>query len=158
MSYLAHLARRLLESLRARRLGPAEQAEVAGLLRPTERGLFWGQSAADQRHGLACAHRVLASAPERADLARAALLHDAGKSAARLGPIGRVTVTGLALLHLPTPGRLSLYRRHGALGAAALQAAGAEILVVEYARCHHEGRPPSIPPADWELLAGADRS
>jgi len=158
MGRLAHLARRFLGHLHRRPLGPAEQAEAASLLRPKERPLFWGQGPADQRHALQCTRAVLAAAPGRTDLARAALLHDVGKARARLGVVGRVLATGLPLLHLPTPGRLGAYRAHAASGAEELATAGAEPLVVAYARHHHEARPPAVPVDDWELLSAADRA
>ena len=158
MGHLLHLARRFLGGLRPRRLAPAEQAEAAALLRPGEARLFWGQPPGDQRHALAGARAVLARAPGRPDLARAALLHDVGKAAARLGVPGRVLATSLSLLRLPAPGRLADYLAHPARGADALQAAGADPLVVAYARHHHCRRPPDIPTGDWELLARADRA
>lgn len=156
MGRLLHLARRFADVLRARPLGPAEQQAVAALLRCEERPLFWNQTAADQRHAYRGATRLMAEAPGRRDLARAALLHDVGKGAERLSVPGRVAAAALSLLHLPTPGRLGAYLAHSVLGADALQAAGAEPLVVDYARHHHGRRPPSAAPADWDLLARAD--
>ncbi|HSQ37266.1 MAG TPA: hypothetical protein VLS92_05165 [Acidimicrobiia bacterium] len=158
MTRLAHLARRFFGTLRRRPLRPAQQAEAAGLLHPEERKLFWGQGPADQRHALRCARAVLARAPGRFDLARAALLHDVGKGIVRLGVAGRVLATGLSLLRLPTPGRLGAYLEHGRSGADRLAAAGAEPLVVAYTRHHHDGRPAAVPAQDWELLAAADRA
>jgi len=158
MGHLLHLGRRLLGALRPRRLGPGEQAEAAALLRLGEARLFWRQSPGDQRHALGCARAVLARAPHRPDLARAALLHDVGKAAAQLGVAGRVLATSLSLLRLPTPGRWGDYLAHAARGADELETAGADFLVVAYARHHHGNRPPEIPAHDWELLAQADRA
>lgn len=152
-----HLARRFFGSVRARPLGPGEQAEAAALLAGGEAHLFWRQGAPDQRHALACARAVLAGAPGRRDLARAALLHDVGKGAARLGSTGRVLATALAACHLPVRGRLAAYVAHGPGGATELAAAGADPLTVAYARHHHGARPPEIDPGDWERLAAADR-
>ena len=90
MGRLVHLARRFFGALRGHPLTPVEQAEVAGLLRPDERALFWGQQSADQRHELQAARAVLERAPGRHDLARAALLHDVGKGLVGLGIVGRV--------------------------------------------------------------------
>ena len=158
MRQLLHLARRFFGVLRLRPLLPAEQTEAARLLRPEERALFWRQAAADQRHALECARAVLERAPGRLDLARAAVLHDVGKGTVRLGAGGRVLATGLSLLHLPTPGRLGAYLAHGPRGANELAAAGAEPLVVAYARHHHGARPPAVPAEDWDLLEAADRA
>jgi len=152
----AHLVRRFFAVLRASRLRPAEQAEVAGLLRPQERQLFWEQANGDQRHGLECARSTAVRAPGRSDLARAALLHDLGKRGAGLGVLGRSAATALGFLHLPTPGRLGTYLAHGPAGAADLESAGAETLVVAYARYHHVARPAEVPARDWEVLNAAD--
>lgn len=158
MGHLLHLGRRLLGGLHPRRLGPGEQAEAAALVRPGEARLFWRQSPADQRHALNCARAVLASAPDRPDLARAALLHDVGKATARLGVPGRVLATSLSLLRLPAPGRWADYLAHAARGADELRTAGADPVVVAYARHHHGHRPPEVPARDWELLTRADRA
>jgi len=155
---LRHLARRFWATLGPGRLGPADQAEVAALLRREEAPLFWRQSAADQRHTLACARAVLGAAAGRRDLARAALLHDVGKAAADLGVAGRTLATLLSLLHVPVRGRPAAYLAHASRGADDLRAAGAEPLTVLYARHHHGTRPPEIAPHDWELLARADRA
>ena len=157
MADLLHLAHRLLEVVRARPLRPAEQARAAALLRPQERPLFWQQTPADQRHGWESAARVMARTPARRDLARAALLHDVGKGIVRLSVPGRILAGVLSLLHLPAPGALGAYLAHGPCGAEALQAAGAEPVVVAYARHHHRPRPPAVPTGDWDLLARADR-
>ncbi|MBN2114792.1 MAG: hypothetical protein JW785_11785 [Acidimicrobiia bacterium] len=157
-SALPHLVRRFFGVLRAAPLGPADQTEAAVLLREAESGLFWGQPRADQRHGLECARAVLAACPGRRDLARAALLHDVGKRHAGLGPVGRALATTLGFLHLPAPGRAAAYLAHTSSGAADLAAAGAEPLVVAYARHHHTGRPGSITPEDWAALCRADHA
>lgn len=151
-----HLARRFFGVLGAAPLGPAEQDEVARLLRPAEQGLFWGQPSADRRHGFESARAVLAAAPDRADLARAALLHDVGKRRSALGPLGRALATSLGAARLPLRGRFAAYRDHAAAGARDLEAAGAEALVVAFARHHHGGRPEAISPAVWEALCRAD--
>lgn len=151
-----HLVRRFLEVLRAESLTPDEQTEVAALLRPEERPLFWRQPVADQRHGLESARSVALRLPGRTDAARAALLHDVGKRHARLGVIGRSLASLLELLHLPAPGRLGSYLDHGRLGAEELRAAGAEELVVAFTRAHHGRRPSSIDPVVWEALVEAD--
>jgi hypothetical protein len=156
MSRLGHLAGRFLGVLGARPLTPAEQRQVAGLLRPDERPLFWRQSPADQRHGYECACRVLSRAPARRDLVRAALLHDVGKGAARVRVPGRVLAAVLSGLHLPAPGELEDYLAHGPRGAEALRAAGAEPLVASYAQHHHGKPPPEVAADDWHLLAAAD--
>lgn len=152
-----HLVRRFFGVLGAEPLQPGEQAWVASLLHPAEWALFWGQAAADQRHAFACARAVGAALPERDDLARAALLHDVGKRHAGLGALRRSLATTLGVLRLPVRGRLAAYLAHAATGAADLAAAGAEPLVVDFARYHHGPRPEGLPAADWDVLCRADR-
>ncbi len=153
---IRHLILRFFYVARARPLSPGEQAEAAALLRAEESRLFWGQPAADQRHGLDAARHVLRAAPGRGDLARAALLHDIGKRHARLGPVGRSVATGLGLVRLPVPARMRTYLDHGEVGARELEAAGAGRLIVAYTRAHHGRRPEEVPLADWKLLSAAD--
>jgi hypothetical protein len=158
MPGLPHLVRRFFAVLRSAPLGPMEQAAVAHLLRPAEWDLFWAQPRADRRHALECAQAVAAHRPGRVDLARAALLHDIGKRHAGLGALARSLATALGLLRLPRPARHAAYLGHGPAGAAELEAAGAESMVVAFARHHHTGRPEEIDAADWAELCRADRS
>jgi hypothetical protein len=151
-----HLVRRFFETLRSRPLGPLEQIEAARLLFDSEAALFWAQPAGDQRHGLACARLVEARRPGRPDLARAALLHDVGKRHAGLGVIGRSLASFLDLLHLPTPGRLAAYLAHPEVGADELERAGSEAIAVQFARNHHQSRPPAVDEDDWAVLLCVD--
>lgn len=147
-----HLARRFLEVLMARPLPGDLRTEASALLRPgEEERLFFDQPAADQRHGLAAARLVTG------ELRRAALLHDVGKQRAGLGVWGRSVASALAKLHVPVRGRLATYLDHGPLGAEMLEALGAELLVVEFARHHHHARPSTIGASDWDKLLRADR-
>ena len=63
----------------------------------------------------------------------------------------------MILCHLPLRGRLLAYRNHGELAAGELEAMGAEPLVVEFARHHHESRPMTIEINTWDLLQRADQ-
>jgi hypothetical protein len=155
-AHLRHLAARMIGSLRAAPLTPREEAEVAGLLTPELAALFWDQPVMDQRHGIDAARYVLSMRPGDQSTARAALLHDVGKRRASLRVPGRVIATLLALVRIPAPGRLRIYLDHGALGAKDLEEAGAEALVIVYAR-HQDGeRPQEVAPAVWDLLREAD--
>lgn len=159
LSRPVHLAARYADAVLSRRLAPSEQDEAARLLASDEeRAMFWGQSGADRRHGLAAARAVAGSHPGRTDLIRAALLHDAGKRRARLGAAGRALAEIRSWLGLPPTERGAAYLDHGRLGAEELAAAGAEPLVAAYARHHHGGRPDSITPGDWAVLQAADRA
>ena len=153
-SHAKHLISRAIGSIRARPLTPREEAEVAGLLDDRWAAVFWEQPVMDQRHAIDAARFVLAAIPGERDLARAALLHDVGKRHARLGVLGRVAATVLALLHLPAPGRLGVYLNHARLGADDLRGAGD--LVEAYALHQDGARPDAVPVASWALLKAAD--
>lgn len=156
MGGMRHLSLRFFQVLTARALSPREQTEAEALLQPAERALFWGQHRADQRHGLTAAKAVLEAAPGRRDLARACLMHDVGKNHARLGVAGRTAATLAALLHLPHTARMKAYLDHGDSGAKDLAQAGADELVVAFARFHHGPAPVGIDGEDWALMAAAD--
>jgi len=154
-----HLVGRFLDVTLARPLRPAEQAEIAALLRTgAERSMYWDQPRADQRHGLSAARRIRSAQPNRADLVRAALLHDVGKRRARLGPIGRSLATILGRLGIEGARRFSDYLDHGRIAARELGRDGAEALVVAFALHHHRDRPEQISREDWDLLQAADRA
>lgn len=142
--------------MRARPLTPAEQSEVAELLRPAETDLFWAQQVADQRHALETARKLRTQRPDDIELVRAGLLHDVGKGDTQLGPIGRTLATIGGAVGLPLPKRLSDYRNHGPIGAAALRSSGAEPLVVAFAAHHPNPAPPGVDGGRWELLLAAD--
>jgi hypothetical protein len=154
--HIGHLVARTVASARARPLSPREESEVAGLLDDTLAAFFWDQPVVDQRHAIDAAHTVLEHMPGNAAAARAALLHDVGKRHARLGIVGRIVATVLAMLHLPARGRLAVYLDHARLGADELAAAGAEELEVAYARHQDDERPDEISPAVWRVLKWAD--
>ncbi len=118
--------------------------------------LFWAQSVPDQVHGIRVARAVHASAPERPDLARAALLHDVGKQATGLGTFGRSVATVLDAFRLPMTSSMRSYRDHTAIGARLLSAHGVEAVVVAFAAGHHGPCPDSVAAEDWALLASAD--
>ena len=155
---LRHLIAGAVEYVRSRRLAPAEQMEAARLLdSPAEAELFWGQPAADQRHGLTGARLIAREEPGRRDLMRAALLHDVGKRRAGLGLPGRTWAALADRRGWKKSRRADQYLNHGPAGAGELAAAGAGETVTAYARSHHGCRPPSIPPSDWRALLRADR-
>ena len=154
----AHLFARFFDVLSSRRLSPGEQHEVAELLATDdERTMFWDQPTADQRHALGAARFVKVDQPRRRDLVRAALLHDVGKRHARLGVVGRSRASLARMAGSGGSGRIRMYLEHGPVAANELEAAGAEPLVVAYARHHHSPRPREIPPGDWATLDAADR-
>jgi hypothetical protein len=151
---LSHLSRRFFEVVRARPLTPRQQAEVTAWLAPPERALFWDQAAADQRHAYEVARRVRARLGEDEVATRAALLHDVGKRHVRMGAVSRTLATVGAVARLPLPASWRRYRDHEALGAADLEAIGADPLVVAFAA---RVRPDDeAAAARWDALVAAD--
>lgn len=141
MSSLGHLVRRFLGSLRPGGPGADAEAWVASVLRPAELALWRRMSNPDRRHAHGVARAVAAGNDERAVVA-AALLHDVGKVASGLRTPGRVVATVAGAVAgrrrlAERPGRFGRYARHPELGAAMLEAAGSDPLVVAWAREHH---------------------
>ncbi len=128
---------------------------MAGWLPPAERTLFWEQAAADQRH----AYEVACRARERLGpdqlVTRAALLHDVGKRHVHMGAVTRTLATMGAAARLPLPGAWRRYRDHEALGAADLEAIGADPFVVAFARRVPAGDL-GADAARWDALVAAD--
>jgi putative nucleotidyltransferase with HDIG domain len=153
-----HLARRFFGSLRTRFPDADGQRLVATTLTtPGTADIFWGQQRQDVVHGIAVARLVLDDHPDRADLARAALLHDVGKAASRLGVIGRSLATILAATRLPVGARMHAYLDHAQIGARMLETAGIEDVAVAFARHHRDAEAPSgVDPSDWAILRRAD--
>ena len=147
-----HLSARFFDVVSARPLDPSETQEVRDLLESGEAALFFAQTAADQRHGLEGARAVGGSRR----LIRTALLHDVGKRHARLGPLGRVVATLLAMLRIPLSGRMAQYDQHGAIGADELSDLGEPDRMLEYVRFHHTSMPAGYPADEWSSLQGAD--
>ena len=157
-----HLSRRFVTSLWPG--GPSRAGEqwVTGQLLPAELELWKRMSGADRRHALGVARRVERALGHEASrpVVAAALLHDVGKLAARIGTLRRVAATVVD----PRPGwedrrgwrrRLALYRDHGRLGADMLSLAESDPLTVAWAAQHH------LPPERWtvpRLLADALKS
>ncbi len=154
----AHLVGRFFAVVTAEPLTEDERREVEEWFDlPGEATVYWEQSVADQRHGLETARMIAAARRARRDLVRAGLLHDIGKRHSNLGVIGRSLASLLAKLRLPVRGSWRSYLEHGPLGADELARFGSELLVTEFTRHHHRGRPSTITEDDWKLLKSADR-
>ncbi|MEX2134417.1 MAG: hypothetical protein WEB67_09780 [Acidimicrobiia bacterium] len=151
-----HLSARFIDYLTAKPLTDAERQIVTSTLTGEEARIFFEQGPKDQAHGFAAALVVLESGQSTGERLRAALLHDVGKRSAGLGVLGRVAASVLIKMGLPITGRFTLYRDHGPVGAADLEAAGSPPLVVEFARAHHGPRPDTLGEDDWALLQSAD--
>lgn len=151
-SEATHLAARFLGFLVAEPLTPSEQRFVREALTPALADVFYRQRMEDQRHAVDVAHRV-GPHPERIE---AALVHDVGKSASRLGAVGRSSATILDHLGLPLPASWMVYREHGAIGADLIRDADGGELAIAFARFHPGPVPPGIDADDWHALAEAD--
>lgn len=145
-----HLVRRFIGFLAARPLSPTEQAAVASVLSPELCVLFFAQPHQDQRHAVEVAARV------RPALRAAALMHDVGKTASRLGAVQRACATIANVARLPVTGRWRRYLDHGSIGASLLEEAHAPDIAVAFAAHHPGPTPKGIDPADWKELATAD--
>jgi hypothetical protein len=166
---LGHLAKRFFGS--AWPFGPGETTEawVASVLSERERKLWRRMSGSDRRHAAGVGRRVEQALGHEATppVLAAALLHDVGKTAARLGTYGRVVAT-LAGAVAPqmaaawTQGRgftrkVGLYLRHAELGADMLALAGSEGLTVAWTREHHlPSEQWTVPPSLGAALKAAD--
>lgn len=147
MSGPLHLARRFLGSLSPRPLSTADRAWVHETLGAGERQLWDRMPLADRKHAAGVAREV----DRRLDDATpavlaAALLHDVGKVESGLGTFGRVVATVMAAVVGRTRaaawttgwrGRIGSYLRHPEIGAALLEAHGADPLTVRWAGEHH---------------------
>jgi len=155
--------------------GPAGDDErwALGQLLPGECELWHRMSGPDRRHAVRVA-RTSAQLLERAgeaprrEIVAAALLHDVGKVASRLGTLARVVVTFASMAlgeervggTRPRTGRRAGVRRyleHDRIGGELLRGAGSDPFTVAWAEQHH------LPPERWtidrrlgELLKAAD--
>ncbi len=148
--------KRFVAVLTARPLDSEERDEIEAYLTDADRALFWSQDVADQRHALDTARAVRERLGPQTTAVRAALFHDVGKIHSRLGPLRRSLATVMGALRMPVPPRFRDYLDHGPRGADDLERAGAEELVVAFARRHPGPPPDGIDPAVWSVLLDAD--
>ena len=161
---LGHLAKRFFGSLRPGGPPKDEVAWVRSQLLPGEEELWSGMSGPDRRHSAGVARRVEVALGEGASrpVLAAALLHDVGKSTARLRTFGRVvaTVTGAMVgweRAAAWDSGIGRYLRHDALGAALLTKAGSDPLTVAWTREHHWPRDHwTVPQPAADALKAAD--
>lgn len=145
-----HLVRRFFGSLRPGGPSADDAAWVEEHLSPAELKLWGRMSNADRRHAVGVARRVVAAVGDGVTdpVLAAALLHDVGKTAARLGTYGRVVATlsgkvaghDMAMAWTETRGftrRVGLYLEHPRLGADMLALAQSDPLVIAWTREHH---------------------
>jgi hypothetical protein len=171
----SHLGGRFARSLRPGGPRRADADWARSHLSSAEATLWTRMPAADRRESVWVARRLereLAGTVAAGDdrWLVAALMHDVGKSEARLGTVGRAlaTMAGAVAGHGVAPAwqarggiarRFGCYLRHDEIGAGMLELAGSRPEVVAWARVHH--RPDrwdetTIPPDMATALARAD--
>jgi hypothetical protein len=165
-----HLVRRFFASVVPRGPSRVDDAWARSHLSPAEELLWADMAPVDRRHSAAVARRVDVALGERATGAvlTAALLHDVGKTIARLGTYGRVVATlsemaageQSARRWVETRGftrRVGQYILYPELGADLLRMAGSDDLVVAWSAEHHlEPDHWTVPHDVGEALAAAD--
>jgi putative nucleotidyltransferase with HDIG domain len=126
-----HLVKRFFGSLAKREISADDQEWVVSNLSIKELKLWSGQMLVDQAHSLQIARRFVVLLPNanREEIA-AALLHDVGKSIARIGVIARVMATILPDRVVRKNHRFAAYRGHEKIGAEMLRAVGSSEVTV----------------------------
>lgn len=121
-------------------------ADLGGLLTPGQQALFRAMAPVDQQHCLAVARALAAQGQRDADLLRAALVHDAGKSTTAIAVWERVAHVLLQHYAPLLVGRVGSARpggpghglyvlaRHSQVGAGLAQAAGFSPVTVALVR------------------------
>jgi hypothetical protein len=146
------------------RVSDEEVARATSALTPEARALFRRQAIQDQRHALAVYRMLRQAGHEDVHLLAAALLHDAGKAAARISAIhrsiivllGRFAPALLARLSQGAPGKWNrpfvIHARHPETGARWAEEAGCAPSTVDLIR-RHEEEPAEEPTKKDRLLA-----
>jgi hypothetical protein len=166
MSRVGHLTRGFVGALRAREPDTPDRLWVQTILTEPELECWQGMNRADRAESIAVGRAAARDLGRDADARwlAAALLHDVGKTDARLGPFRRAgaTVIGAVVSHGRArrwQNRVGLYIGHDDRGASRLREVGARPEAVAWAGAHHrrEMWPASgIPPEISEILAAAD--
>ena len=136
MSKIAHLAKRFVLSLVPSQVQEIERQWVQSVLSPSEFDVWNKMMVQDRRHSVMVGrrfvkHRLTAMQSEIAG----ALLHDVGKSVARLGTFGRV----IATLVGPRTNRFRQYHNHEQIGATMLRSVGSNELTISMVEGSCEG-------------------
>ncbi len=127
MNNILHLAKRFVLSLVPSQVQEIERQWVGSLLSPKEFELWNNMMVQDRRHSVMVARRFVMFRPTAVQSEIAgALLHDVGKSVARLGIFARVFATLVG----PRTSRLRQYHDHEHLGATMLRAIGSDELTL----------------------------
>ena len=136
MSKIAHLAKRFVLSLVPSQVQEIERQWVHSILSQDESALWNSMMVQDRRHSVMVGRRFVKLRPtsSQGEIA-GALLHDVGKSAARLGTFARV----LATLVGPRTSRFRQYHDHESIGAEMLRSIGSDELAISMVEGSCEG-------------------
>lgn len=127
MSEIAHLAKRFVLNLVPSQVHEFERQWVHSILSQDEFDLWNNMMVQDRRHSVMVGRRFVKYRPTalQAEIA-GALLHDVGKSAARLGTFARVFATLVG----PRTSRFRQYHDHEQIGATMLRSIGSDELTI----------------------------
>ncbi|TRZ74160.1 MAG: HDIG domain-containing protein [Actinobacteria bacterium] len=127
MSRSIHLAKRFVLSLVPSQVQEIERQWVRSILSQGEFDMWNNMMVQDQRHSVVVARRFVMHRPTAVQSEIAgALLHDVGKSAARLGTVARV----IATLVGPRTSRFRQYHDHENIGATMLRSIGSDEMTI----------------------------
>jgi hypothetical protein len=127
LSKIAHLTKRFVLSLVPSQVQQIERQWVQSVLSPSEFDVWNNMMVQDRRHSVLVGRRFVKHRPTamQSEIA-GALLHDVGKSVARLGTFGRV----IATLVGPRTNRFRQYHDHEQIGATMLRSIGSNELTI----------------------------
>ena len=127
MSKIAHLTKRFVLSLVPSQVQQIERQWVQSVLSQSEFDVWNNMMVQDRRHSVMVGRRFVKHRPiaTQSEIA-GALLHDVGKSVARLGTFGRV----IATLVGPRTNRFRQYHDHEQVGATMLRSIGSDELTI----------------------------
>ena len=127
MSKIAHLTKRFVLSLVPSQVQQIERQWVQSVLSQSEFDVWNNMMVQDRRHSVLVGRRFVKHRPTamQSEIA-GALLHDVGKSVARLGTFGRV----IATLVGPRTNRFRQYHDHEQIGATMLRSIGSDELTI----------------------------
>ena len=127
MNKLAHLTKRFVLSLVPSQVQEIERQWVQSVLSPSEFDVWNDMMVQDRRHSVMVGRRFVKYRPTASQSEIAgALLHDVGKSVARLGTFARV----IATLVGPRTNRFRQYHDHESIGATMLRSIGSDDLTI----------------------------
>jgi len=136
LSNIMHLIKRFVLSLVPSQVREIERRWVQSILVVEEFELWSNMMAQDRRHSVMVGRRFVLHRPHASHSEIAgALLHDVGKSAARLGTLARVLATVVG----PRTSRFSQYHDHEQIGATMLRSIGSDELTISMVEGSCEG-------------------